>query len=148
MMTAYGKTPSKFMPETRLEKIARGASLPFAAMSAQMAGQKLAEGNPYEAALLGTSALGSGMASTRKYMKPGLGIAGGAAVPLSIEDAMRRYNKGDRTGAVISAIEAAGNAAAMFPPTAVPGSLVSMGAGIANAIRGEPETMSVMEDYK
>jgi hypothetical protein len=148
MMVASGKIPSKLLPETRLEKIARMSSLPFAAMSAHSAGQKLSEGNPYEAALLGTSALGSGMASTRRFLKPGLGIAGGAAVPLSIDDAIKRYNKGDRTGAVISAIEAAGNAAAMYPPTAIPGTIVAMGAGAVNAVRGQPEAVSVMEDYK
>lgn len=148
MMIAQGKTPSKFAPEGRMEKLTRGLSVPFAGMSAMAAGERLAAGDPYEAGLYGASAVGNALGATRKYMKPGLGIAGGASVPLSVDEAIRRYKMGDRTGAVIAALEAAGNAAAMFPPTAVPGSLIGFGAGVANAIRGEPEYTSVMEGYK
>lgn len=146
MMIAHGRTPSKLMPETRTEKLMRYAGSPtFAAMSAHAAGQRLAEGDPYEAGLYGASAIGSGLSASQRYMKPGLAIAGGASVPLAIDEALRRYEKGDRTGAVLAAIEAAGNAAAMYPPTAIPGTLVGMGAGIVNAVRGEP---SIMEGYK
>lgn len=137
--------------ETTIEKILRRANLPFAGMSGYTAGERLAEGKPGEAALYGTAALGSGLATSKKYFKPGLGIVGGASVPMSLDDAIERFKRGDRTGAVISTIEAAGNAAAMFPPTAIPGTVLSLGSTVANAIKdtvSPTEYKSVMEDYK
>jgi len=166
MMIAHGTTPSKFEDpyeraiaearkrgattagETRLDKILRKINIPFAAMSAKTAADKLAEGDPLAATLHGASAVGSGMAATKKLFKPGLGVVGAASVPLSIEEAMARYERGDRTGAILSAIQAAANAAQMYPPTAVPATVLGLGVAGIDAFRDQPQYKSVMESTR
>lgn len=147
---AIREAKKKHVPvaESRLDKIVRLSSLPFAVSAVDTAAQRLKEGAPGEAALHGASALGLGMAATKKYLKPGLAIAGAAMAPLDIEEAIKRYKQGDRTGAVLSAIMAASNASQVHPVTAVPGALIGMGTAFADALRDKPEPRSVMEDYK
>ena len=112
-----------------------------------MAGEKLAEGAYRDAALHGLTAAGLGMSAVPKYMKPGLGVAGVASAPLSIDEAVRRYEQGDRTGAVMSAIQAITSAAQAYPPLAIPATGVGMGVAIADAMRNRPD-YSVMKDFK
>jgi hypothetical protein len=75
---------------------------------------------------------------------------GFASVPFSAM-AMEDYRKqGDLPGEILSGIETAANAAAMFPPLSAPASVVGLGAMGANMAREymRPEYRSVMEDYK
>jgi hypothetical protein len=141
MMASRGARPS------RLDRIVQGLSVPFAASSGYMAGEKLAEGAYRDAALHGLTAAGLGMSAVPKYMKPGLGVAGVASAPLSIDEAVRRYEQGDRTGAVMSAIQAITSAAQAYPPLAIPATGVGMGVAIADAMRNRPD-YSVMKDFK
>jgi hypothetical protein len=53
----------------------------------------------------------------------GFGVGAGAA------ETMSRIGQGDIPGAAVSGLSALGSAASMFPPTAIPGALVSGGAG-------------------
>jgi len=82
-----------------------------------------------------------------KRSMQGLGFA---SVPFSAM-AMEDYRKqGDLPGEILSGIETAANAAAMFPPLSAPATVVGLGAMGANMAREylAPEYRSVMEDYK
>jgi hypothetical protein len=50
-----------------------------------------------------------------KFLAPLLGAAGAAGTLMSADEAIRRYNEGDRSGAVISALEAIFGAMSMVP---------------------------------
>lgn len=66
-----------------------------------------------------------------------LGALSGAAVPLAADEAVKRYQSGDTTGAVLSAAEAVAAALAMLPPgTPVTAALKGLGitGGLAVAV--------------
>lgn len=77
----------------------------------------------------------------------GLGIA---SVPLSAMATEEYLEQGDVPGTVLSGIETAANAAALYPPLTIPATVVGLGAMGANMAREylKPEYKSVMEDYK
>lgn len=71
---------------------------------------------------------------------PVQGLAG-AGAGMGIYDAIERYKAGDRSGAVISALQGIGGAMAMIPtmPTRIGGALLEAGAGALDYFRDQPE---------
>jgi len=71
---------------------------------------------------------------------PVQGLAG-AGAGMGIYDAIERYKAGDRSGAVISALQGIGGVMAMIPtvPTRIGGALLEAGAGAVDYFRDNPE---------
>jgi len=71
-------------------------------------------------------------------------VLGAAGTTLSLDEAVKRANEGDTSGAVIGTIEAALNAASMAPPTS-PASLAVKGVGTVGSLGMIP--VWILHDY-
>ena len=77
-----------------------------------------------------------GLGIAGRYLSP---VAGGATAGYQGLEALNRLHHGDTTGAVINGIGALGGAASMYPPAAVVGMPISLGAEAINYYRDHPE---------
>jgi len=73
--------------------------------------------------------------------KPLMQSISGAGAGIGIYDAIERYKAGDRSGAVLSALQGIGGALTMIPtlPTRIGGALLEAGAGALDYFRDQPE---------
>jgi len=158
-MMARGRTPSKF--GTTMQNIlqsspvraisGQGANKAFGALGALGSGmaalESADEGDILGTALHGTSAAANAAMMVPKYAAKAIPAAGAVAVPLSVKEAYERYQMGDRTGAVISALKAGLGAAQVVPHPLViyPAMGASIALDIYDAMRDQPERKSIME---
>jgi len=75
-----------------------------------------------------------------------LGTLSGAAVPLAVNEASERWNSGDRSGAVLSGVEALAGVLAMLPP-ATPITAALKGIGITGGLAVAVVDAYLQSDY-
>ena len=119
------------------------AKLETAQISARTAQQTAKEAAAAQPSGLTMAAREAGRRFSEKL--PVIGnVLGAAGTTLSLDEAVKRANEGDTSGAVIGTIEAALNAASMAPPTS-PASLAVKGVGTVGSLGMIP--VWILHDY-